>query len=256
MSGKEPAIINWAYRLPIALYEWVMDFVSEKYNWIFYYNRDFVADYLIIVISLFAVFVAISSLHYTQKTYEVSIRNNKGIIMRDRMIGAMNNVTSHVYDGGDYSGAGMCVSYPIRDKVRNNMGIISGWNQIPAQPENPKGNHHFVFTYRIFFGSIGDLNSILSEGDWSSTEESVTIHLVRTHDGDYTLTDRVQMKSYDEFISEGRTIYLEERNYDYVMMVLDTLMMWDLETLKKHQDTLYEYNENGSISYEIDDMQI
>ena len=248
MIGKELEVIDLGYGLLFLFYGWVENFVSVRYTWAFHIDFNFVIDNIVAVVSLSAVVVALRSLHFTRKAYEVSIRNNKKIIMRERMIGAMNNITSYVCSGGSYRGAGMCVTYPIKDKVRSDMGIISKWNYVTPKSNYSGGNHHFVFTYRIFFGSNNDLNNILNENDWSDTDESVTIHLIRTSDGNYTLADRVVMKSYDEFTSEGRTIYLEDRNYNYVMMILDTLMMWDINDLMKYQDMLDNYNKDRGTS--------
>ena len=241
MTEKKSTIIDHVSWSLFMLFDCAKYLIIELWSWVSFFAIYIFRDSST-AISIIAVIIALSSLHFTRKAYKIIVRNNKKIIMRDRMIGAMNNVTSHVHHNRDYNGSGMFVSRPIRDRTRDDMRIISMWRQIPAKPENPKGNHHFVFTYRIFFGSEYDLNRMMNAGHWSDTNESVTIHLIRIHDGNYTLTDRVPMKSYDEFTSDGRTIYLEDRNYNYVMMALDMLVMWNLDDLKNCQNILNDYN--------------
>lgn len=236
------AVIDWGYNSLLMFYGWTGNFPSVRYTWAFHVDINLIINYLAVVISLMVALVAIRSLHFTRKAYEANIRSNRRIIVRDCMISAMSNVTSHVHDGGDYQGKGMCISYPIVDKVGSDLGIISKWNQVPPKSVDSGGNHHFVFTYRIFFGNEDDLNRILKEDDWSNTKKSVTIHLIRTGDGSYRLSDRVIMSSYDDFISEGRTVFLDNRKFDYVVMILDSIMMWSYEDLMKYQNALNEYD--------------
>ena len=241
MTARESTFMDCVSWLTFALLDHVMHLAIEAWFWISGFAADIFNDSSTII-SIAAVGIALNSLRYTRKAHEINIRNNRSMIMRDRMIGAMNNVISYVNYNGDYNGSGMFVAGPIKDRTRDDMMIISMWRQIPAKPDNPGGNHHFVFTYRIFFGSDSDLNEMMNAGHWSDTSESVTIHLIRIRDGSYTLTDRISLKNYDEFTSEGRTIYLEDRNYEYVMMALDLLVMWNFDKLKKHEDELNDYN--------------
>ena len=231
MTEFELNVIDWAYRSMVAVDELVENDVPKL-------DTNILINYVAFFISLIAAFVAILSLCFTIESYRENIQKNKEIIIKDRMIGAMSNVVSNMRKGGDYRGTGMFMVYPIDEKKKFDMGIISKWNQVPTQPDIPNGNHNFVFTYRIFYGNQDVADHILKSNDWSNTNESVSIHLIRTGDGHYTLADRRILNSISDFNPGSTTVFLDKQDYNCIIMMLDFIMMCNHDQLMECQDRI------------------
>lgn len=246
MNRAELKVLDWGYQSIIRVNDWMNDNPSLGAIDAWYHDRDFILGCLTFVATIAAVSFGVVSLKETKRSTEIGIRKNKEVILRDRMIGVMNNIIGYVHDGGSYKGAGMHKWHPINDHVGGNTGIIAKWYQISPEQGSTNGNRIFVFVYRIFSGTKWDLEAIMNESDWVNSKESVSIYLTRTKDGHYTLTDINRLNNADDFNSESITACLEDKHYDYIMMILNLLAVSSKSELEDFQKELDERDEANS----------
>lgn len=245
MTELDLNVIDLAYISMATFNELTKNDASKLDTFIFYKDINFLINYMALFASFIATSSAILSLYFTRKSYNESIQKNKEIIIKDRMIGAMNNVLDNMNINKNYRGIGTFMVYPIDDRKKSDVGIISQWNQVSTQPDIPNGNNNFVFTYRIFYGNQNKANHMLENGDWLTEDDSVSIHLIRTSDGHYTLVDRRILNSIDDFSPSSTTVFLDEQNYNCIIMMLDFIMMCTYSQLIECQDRAKNLNKGG-----------